>query len=228
MAAGHAGDEPVQPEPSEVVCHLARGVHGRLAAEELGDERVTRRRGDSTAEVDELSVVTDAGELRTVELGAGVSVRVRDRDLADQLSAYLNLLASRRQRDLRCMHITTAGQGDREIFVSHVSEVPVWKTTYRIVVPSKGAEKPLLQGWAIVDLGVVADRSQQRIPIPPGRGRAGAPGWVLRLASAPCAFSSRHRSMRTELLSNRDPRPGEQRSRRWQHLADVAFTELMT
>src|SRR6185312_8516761 len=36
-------------------------------------------------------------------------------------------------------------------FVSYISEVPVWKSTYRILISDKPGEKPLLQGWAIVD-----------------------------------------------------------------------------
>ena len=35
--------------------------------------------------------------------------------------------------------------------MSYISEVPIWKSTYRLVLPSKAGEKPLLQGWAIVD-----------------------------------------------------------------------------
>jgi len=35
--------------------------------------------------------------------------------------------------------------------VSYISEVPIWKSTYRLVLPSKSGEKPLLQGWAVVD-----------------------------------------------------------------------------
>ena len=52
-------------------------------------------------------------------------------DLAGQVSTYLDVLASRLDRDLRRMHVATAGQGDRNLFVSYISEVPVWKTTYR-------------------------------------------------------------------------------------------------
>src|SRR5262249_31332923 len=64
---------------------------------------------------------------------------------------YLNLVGSSRARDLRRMTISDAGNGDRQIFVSYISEVPVWKSTYRIILPEKAGEKPLLQGWAIVD-----------------------------------------------------------------------------
>jgi len=43
------------------------------------------------------------------------------------------------------------------LYVSYISEVPIWKTTYRIVLPSKADKKPLLQGWAIVDNTVGED-----------------------------------------------------------------------
>ena len=53
------------------------------------------------------------------------------------------------------MTISTAGDGERSLLVSYISEVPVWKSTYRIVIPNEG--KPLLQGWAIVDNTVGED-----------------------------------------------------------------------
>jgi hypothetical protein len=42
------------------------------------------------------------------------------------------------------MTISTAGTGERNLYVSYISEVPIWKTTYRIVLPSKPDKKPLL------------------------------------------------------------------------------------
>jgi hypothetical protein len=51
---------------------------------------------------------------------------------------------------VRQMVISTSGTGERQLFVSYISEVPIWKTTYRLVL-REGAEQPLLQGWAIVD-----------------------------------------------------------------------------
>ena len=55
------------------------------------------------------------------------------------------------------MTISATGSGDREIFVSYISEVPVWKSTYRIIFPTKASDKPLLQGWAIIDNTVGED-----------------------------------------------------------------------
>ena len=102
-----------------------------------------------------LSIVTDAGEVRTFDLTPAMSVRITEKDLNEEVGRYLRLLASTRDRDIRRMTISTAGDGDRPLLVSYISEVPVWKCTYRIVVPPTG--KPLLQGWAIVDNTVGED-----------------------------------------------------------------------
>ncbi len=55
------------------------------------------------------------------------------------------------------MTISTSGEGTRDVVVSYISEVPVWKSTYRIVLPNNKDAKPLLQGWAIVDNTVGED-----------------------------------------------------------------------
>lgn len=105
----------------------------------------------------EISLITDAGEVRTFALTPALGVRVEDRDLNEEITRYLGLISSARDQDLRRMTISTAGAGDRNVFVSYISEVPVWKSTYRILLPTKPDAKPLLQGWAIVDNTVGED-----------------------------------------------------------------------
>lgn len=126
---------------------------GRL----LSVERKTRVSGGNTLEVDLATLVTDSGEVRSVEITPAVSVQLADRDATQEVSRYLSLLASVRQQHIRRMMISTAGTGARDLYVSYISEVPIWKTTYRIVLPSNANEEPLLQGWAIVDNTVGED-----------------------------------------------------------------------
>jgi len=97
------------------------------------------------------SIVTDSGEMKNFELSPAVSVRLADRDLSEEVGRYLNLVGSSRAPDLRRMTVATTGDGERDIFVSYISEVPVWKSTYRIILPEKPGDQPLLEGWAIVD-----------------------------------------------------------------------------
>ena len=100
-------------------------------------------------EVQEFSILTDAGDVRSYELSPAVSVRVIDREMRQEIGRYLDVIGSTREQDVRNMVISTTGSGERPLFVSYVSEVPVWKSTYRLVIPSAGA--PFLQGWAVID-----------------------------------------------------------------------------
>ena len=151
-------------------------ITGRL----LSVERKTRVSGGSTLEVDLISLVTDSGEVRTVELTPAVSLRLAERDLNQEVGRYLAVLASARERDLRRMVISTAGTGERPLYVSYISEVPIWKTTYRVVLPSKAGSKPLLQGWAIVDNTVGEDWTDVELSLV-----AGAPQSFIQQLSQP-------------------------------------------
>jgi hypothetical protein len=127
---------------------------GRLLSVEK--ERKANGKGDFY-DVTEFSIVSDTGGMKNFDLGPGTSVRLAERDLSDEIGRYLNLVGSSRARDLRRMTISATGTGDRDILVSYISEVPIWKSTYRIILPEKPNEKPLLQGWAIVDNTVGED-----------------------------------------------------------------------
>jgi len=150
---------------------------GRLLSVEQED-----RTNDSgaTYHLTDFSIVTDSGEMKNFELGPGVSVRLADHELNDEVGRYLNLVGSSRARDLRRMTVSATGNGDRDIFVSYISEVPVWKSTYRIILPEKTGEKPLLQGWAIVDNTIGEDWKDVQLSL-----IAGAPQSFIQNISQP-------------------------------------------
>jgi len=151
-------------------------ITGRL----LSVERKTRVSGGTTLEVDLATLVADSGEVRSVELTPAVSVRLAERDVTQEVGSYLSLLASERKADLRRMSIATAGTGERQLYVSYISEVPIWKTTYRVVLPSKESDEPLLQGWAIVDNTVGEDWNNIELSLV-----AGAPQSFIQQLSQP-------------------------------------------
>lgn len=146
----------------------------------LSVERKTRVSGGTTLEVDLATIVSDAGEVRTVEMTPAVSVRLAEKDVTEEVGRYLSLLASERQQDLRRMTIATAGTGARQLYVSYISEVPIWKTTYRVVLPTKSGDEPLLQGWAIVDNTVGEDWNDVDLSLV-----AGAPQSFIQQLSQP-------------------------------------------
>ena len=159
------------------VVSKAESAAGRLLSVEQEDR--TDDKG-ATYHVTYFSVVTDSGEMKNFELGPAVSVRLAEHDLNDEVGRYLNLVGSSRARDLRRMTISATGKGDRDIFVSYISEVPLWKSTYRIILPQKPDEKPLLQGWAIVDNTIGEDWKDVQLSL-----IAGAPQSFIQEISQP-------------------------------------------
>src|SRR5262249_53284956 len=96
-----------------------------------------------------ITVATDGGTLQTVTLSDASDVRFLDRAVTSRIGAYGRLLAETQSADSRQVTIVTEGTGTRDIVVGHISEVPIWKSTYRIAIG--GESEPAIQGWAIVD-----------------------------------------------------------------------------
>ena len=153
---------------------------GRLLSVE---QRMRITSGTSTAQMDQISLLDDSGDVRSFTLEPGVNVRFADRDLEMELTRALGLMDSSHQEDTRHLVLSTAGSGERMIRVSYISEVPVWKTTYRIVLPgatSPEGTKPLLQGWAVVDNTVGEDWVDVELSL-----AAGAPQSFIQQLSQP-------------------------------------------
>jgi hypothetical protein len=152
----------------------AGAVQGRL----LSVEQRAVQRGDDSTLVDAVSIVTDAGELRSFELTSTVRVRILERDLRQEIGRYLDVVGTTREQDVRSMVVSTAGVGERPLFVSYVSEVPIWKSTYRLVLDTKG--RPLLQGWAVIDNTIGEDWRNVELSLV-----AGAPQSFIQNISQP-------------------------------------------
>jgi hypothetical protein len=150
-----------------------RELAGKAASDDGSEEKAGRK-----ATLTQVSLVSDGGEVHVFDLTPATSVRVTEKDVNEEVGKYLGLVASTRDRDLRRMTISTAGNGERDLVVSYISEVPVWKSTYRIVIPDDG--KPLLQGWAIVDNTVGEDWKNVELSL-----IAGAPQSFVQELSQP-------------------------------------------
>ena len=158
-----------------------RTAGARVVGRLLSVERLERRINGGTTTVDALALVTDTGNMQTIALDPGVTVRIAETDLNQEVGRYLTAVASVRDQDVRRLTIATAGTGERDLFVSYVSEVPIWKATYRLVLPaSTDSRKPLLQGWAIVDNTVGEDWENVQLSLV-----AGAPQSFVQPISRP-------------------------------------------
>ena len=153
-------------------------ISGRLVSIESHTEKTGA--GDTTIEKDYLTLVTASGGVRVIELTPALSVRPLDANLQGQLDRYLELLSSTRATGLRHLTLNAIGQGQRDVRVSYISEVPVWKSTYRIVFPRESTSKAVLQGWAVVDNTVGADWDNVQLALV-----AGAPQSFIQPLSQP-------------------------------------------
>ncbi len=156
------------------------GNNPAMTGKLLSVERKTQNGSNWTVETDEISLITDGGEIRSVDINPITSVRIAEKDLQVEVGKYLGLIASSRDQDVRRMTISTTGAGERNLYVSYISEVPIWKTTYRIVLPSKPEKNPLLQGWAIVDNTIGEDWNEVELSLV-----AGAPHSFIQELSQP-------------------------------------------
>ena len=124
-----------------------------------------------------LTVVSDAGA-RTLELTTATTVRLLDAGLRGDLNTYLELLDRNRTDGVRHLALTDRGTGTRDLRVSFLSEVPVWKSTYRIlftdgveiqrVTPPKKIETATLQGFSVIDNTTGEDWKNVRLSLVAG------------------------------------------------------------
>jgi len=141
---------------------------------------------DSNTEKRLITVIGEAGEIRTLELTPATEVRLLDSDLHTDVTRYLQLLASTRNQGLRHLTLQDNGAGARELHVSYISEVPIWKSTYRILFtdPKSGAsttkQTATLQGWSVVDNTTGADWINVQLSL-----IAGAPQSFIQPLSVP-------------------------------------------
>jgi hypothetical protein len=156
-------------------------ITGRLLSVE--DRQTPVKDGDQNTTVDRhfLTVVSDSGEVRTVELTQATSVRLLDTALHNDVARYLQLLASNHAEGLR--HLTLSDRGtaaNRELRISYISEVPIWKSTYRFLLTGNTPKTGTLQGWAVVDNTVGEDWNNVQLSL-----IAGAPQSFIQPLSQP-------------------------------------------
>jgi hypothetical protein len=160
------------------------GPGGPIAGRLLSIETRTAKMGsdDSATTIEKiyLSIIASSGAARVVELTPALSVRPLDSNLQGQLDRYLELLATTHSTGLRHLTLDAIGQGQRELRVSYISEVPVWKSTYRLVFPRTPNGSATMQGWAVVDNTVGADWENVQLSLV-----AGAPQSFIQPLSQP-------------------------------------------
>jgi hypothetical protein len=122
---------------------------------------------DKQPEREQLTLMLDGGELRTVDLSAATGIRFNDPQLQQQFRDYLAALAAARSKDKRSVYIDSTDAREREVTASYMVPSPVWKSSYRLIFAATG--QPVLEGWAIVDNTTGEDWTKVALSLVSGR-----------------------------------------------------------
>jgi len=95
-----------------------------------------------------LNLMVD-GAFHQVLLSNVRSIRFTDPSLQAELDSALAVIAANRQQDRKIITARFSGEGRRRVRIGYIREVPVWKSTYRMVLQDDDTAQ--LQGWAIVE-----------------------------------------------------------------------------
>ena len=124
---------------------------------------------DKQPEHDQLNLMLDSGEFRTLDLGAAAGLRFADPKLQQQFKDYLAAIAASRSKDKRSVYIDSTDSKAREITASYMIPSPVWKSSYRLIFGDKADKAPTLEGWAIVDNTTGEDWARVQLSLVSGR-----------------------------------------------------------
>ncbi|MGQ9916613.1 MAG: hypothetical protein ACUVS7_04270 [Bryobacteraceae bacterium] len=115
----------------------------------------------------ELTLLLDSGALAVFDLDAASGVRFSDPRLQRQLAAALTQMAGNLVPDRRLVHVDLAGTGERRVTARYLAPAPVWKCTYRLLLPDSG--DAALEGWAIVENTTGEDWNQVSLSVVSGK-----------------------------------------------------------
>ncbi len=93
----------------------------------------------------------DGAKMNVVRLSQVAGITLHNGDIALQFQRSLDATAGEGMFQQVEVTIRLAGKSSHDLVVSYVVGAPMWKPTYRIVLPENGKGEALLQGWAVVD-----------------------------------------------------------------------------
>ena len=116
-------------------------------------EAIQTRHGDDDGGVESDFQVTllSGTRLSVVRLSKVSGMTLHNGDIAMQFQRSLDATAGEGMFQQVDVTIRLAGKSAKDLLVSYVVSAPMWKPTYRVVLPEAGKGQALLQGWAVVD-----------------------------------------------------------------------------
>lgn len=139
---------------------------GTLIGVEKKQEAVTDGAQRRVIETEYLNLLTDDG-FRSIALPSIQRIKLVNAALNRELQTALAVLATNHDTQKKTLSILFDGNGSRRARVAYLTETPIWKTSYRLVLDD--SRPPFLQGWAIVENTTEHDWSDVNLSLVSGR-----------------------------------------------------------
>ncbi len=157
-------------EKVEVVLQQTNATQpGTLTGTVIGVETQHQPAGkDATVNVELLNLWCSDG-MHSLKLTEVQRMRFLNPVMDSEFKKALETLTLSHDTQKKAVAINFLGEGKRNVKVGYVVENPIWKTSYRLVLPKDKEDKPFLQGWAVVENPTDEDWKDCRMALVSGR-----------------------------------------------------------
>jgi hypothetical protein len=130
---------------------LDESLSGTILGVEAKDRPLGSKDDQKVVKVWYINLIA-AGGIRSLPLEEVRKINLEDAALQSELDQALAALAQARDKDKKPVIVNFDGTGDRRVALGYVVETPVWKTSYRLILPEENSrDSANLMGWAIVE-----------------------------------------------------------------------------
>ncbi|MGD9729489.1 MAG: hypothetical protein AB7V39_24365, partial [Nitrospiraceae bacterium] len=154
----------VRGEPVELAS--PNPMAGTLIGVEKKQEAVVDGGQRRLIETEYVNLLTEDG-FRSIPLPTIQRIKLANAALNRELHTALAVLAMNHDTQKKVLSVTFDGTGARQARIAYLTETPIWKTSYRLVLDD--ARPPFLQGWAIVENTTEQDWTNVSLSLVSGR-----------------------------------------------------------
>jgi hypothetical protein len=136
----------------EISVQGPRPMTGRIVHADRVTEPLPAAPGQPPASVQRTRVtLLGADGMRQFVLEDADSIQVTDPNLRERIGRALESLRREASQSVRHVTLRSTGTGHRTVRVGYVAVAPLWKASYRLVLPAKDGDPARLQGWAVLE-----------------------------------------------------------------------------
>ncbi|HEY1931733.1 MAG TPA: DUF4139 domain-containing protein [Acetobacteraceae bacterium] len=136
----------------EITVQGPQPMTGRIMGAERFNETIPGATGQPPMIVPRTRVTLMSPQgLRQFVLEDAASVQVANPALRADIDHALEAARAQASQTMRPITLHSSGTGPRTVRVGYVVAAPLWKATYRLVLPAKPGDKARLQGWAVLE-----------------------------------------------------------------------------